>query len=50
MAYAWLPTLEKQRVFLPDLIASFHADPLWDGSVLLLLLSKKPLDLECLVG
>lgn len=34
---------------VPDLIASFHADPLRDRPVLLLLLSEKALDLEGLV-
>lgn len=35
---------------VPDLVASFHADPLRDRSVLLLLLSEEPFDLERLVG
>lgn len=35
---------------LPDLIACFHADPLRDGPVLLLLLREEALDLERLVG
>lgn len=35
---------------IPDLIASFHSDPLWDWSILFLLLGKKPLNSEGLVG
>lgn len=35
---------------VPDLVAGFHADPLRDRSVLLLLLSEEPFDLERLVG
>lgn len=34
---------------VPDLIARFHANPLRDGPVLLLLLSKEAFDLERLV-
>jgi len=37
-------------LLLPDLIARFHANPLRDGPVLLLLLGKEAFDLERLVG
>lgn len=33
-----------------DLISRLHSDPLWDRSILSLLLSKNSLDLEGLVG
>lgn len=33
-----------------DLISRLHSDPLWDGSVLSLLLGENSLDLEGLVG
>lgn len=41
---------EPQPAALPDLIARLHANPLRDGTVLLLLLSKETFDLERLVG
>lgn len=45
-----LQLLRKQQpILLPDLIARFHANPLRDRSVLLLLLSKEAFDLERLV-
>lgn len=45
-----LQLLRKQQpISLPDLIARFHANPLRDRSVLLLLLSKEAFDLERLV-
>lgn len=34
---------------VPDLVAGFHANPLRDGPVLLLLLGEEAFDLECLV-
>lgn len=42
--------LKEQRLIpLPDLIARFHANPLRNGAVLLLLLREEAFDLEGLV-